>query len=139
MTPQERVASRYSLILAERAKDDRAWATKLTKPINPPKGIARDIVRENGKTDTSREDATDLSRRDIRPEDVFNTTPNNVSVLNLAQTGRDLTKALDKQVPKDKGHDAVSNLSQYLIETGGGGGAKPAGTKKLRGVTLCQM
>jgi hypothetical protein len=41
-----------------------------------------------------------------------------MGVLNLAETGKDLSRALDRQVPKDKGYDEVSNLSQYLLLPG---------------------
>jgi hypothetical protein len=65
------------------------------------------------------------SRKDIRPEDAFAGTPNQMGVLNLAETGKDLSKVLRTQIQKDKGYDVVRNLSQYLIETEGGGGAEP--------------
>lgn len=67
------------------------------------------------------------NRKDIRPKDVFNLTPNNAGVLNLAQTGKDLQNALQKKVPRDKGYDTVYNLSQFLIRTEGGGSSNPAG------------
>jgi hypothetical protein len=50
-----------------------------------------------------------------------------MGVRNFAETGKDLQKALDRQIPKDKGYDTVRNLSQYLIRTQGGGGTKPEG------------
>lgn len=118
-----RVASRF----ANQAPGARQEAKRLTHPINKPKGIAKDIADEHGRSVNHRQDTLKPERRDIRPEDVFAGTPNQMGVRNLAETGNDLQKALDKQVPKDKGHDAVSNLSQYLIRTEGGGGAKPAG------------
>lgn len=67
--------------------------------------------------------------RDILPKDVFNLTPNNGGVLNLAQTGKDLQNAIQKKVPRDKGYDTVYNLSQYLIRTEGGGRSDPAGSQ----------
>lgn len=105
----------------------RQEAKKNTHPINKPKGIAKDIVNENARGVENRTDTVAPNRRDIRPEDVFAGTPSQMSVRNFAENGTDLSKALDKQIPKDKGHDAVSNLSQYLIRTEGGGGAKPVG------------
>jgi hypothetical protein len=121
-----RVATRY----ANRAPGSRQDAKRLTHPINRPKGIDREIVREHGKSDdTYSEDTVSPERHDIRPEDVFAGTPAQMGVRNFAETGKDLQKAIDTQVPKDKGHDAVSNLSQYLIRTEGGGGAEPAGSE----------
>ena len=85
-------------------------------------------VREQGRSiEDHFEETTKPERKDIRPEDVFAGTPAQMGVRNLAETGNDLQKALDKQIPRDKGYDAVSNLSQYLIRTEGGGSAKPAG------------
>jgi hypothetical protein len=106
----------------------RSDAKSLTHPINKPKGIAPKIIREHAETDDSHMDETvKPARKDVRPEDVFPGTPKQMGVLNLAETGKGLERAIDKQIVKDKGHDAVSNLSQYLIKTEGGGGAKPAG------------
>jgi len=105
----------------------RQDAKKLTHPINKPKGIDKDIVSEHARGVNHREDTVKPDRCDIRPEDVFAGTPSQMGVRNLAETGKDLQKVLDRQVPKDKGYDAVSNLSQYLISTNGGGGAKSAG------------
>jgi hypothetical protein len=119
-----RVAARF---LANQAPGARQEATKLTHPINKPKGIDKDIVKEHGRSVDHRTDVVPSTKHDIRPEDVFAGTPAQMGVRNLAETGHGLEKALDKQVPKDKGYDSVSNLSQYLIRTEGGGGAKPAG------------
>ena len=120
------LADRY--LRSAAAKNDRARARELTTPINGPRGIAKDIQHNNGVADDSHEDASTPARRDILPSDVFNPTPNATGVLNLAQTGKDLSKAL-KQVEHDQGYDAVSNLSQYLIRTDGGGSGSPAGKK----------
>lgn len=136
-----RVASRFRMrlavtlrFLADQPKGERKRVQDLTKPINRPKGIKPDIVRENARgVSEHKEDSTKPDRRDIRPEDVFHGTPNQMSVRNLAETGKDLEKPLDKQIPKDKGYDAVRNLSQYLIRTDGGGGAEPAGKKLSHG------
>ena len=61
--------------------------------------------------------------------DVFNPSPKDVGVLNLVETGKDLSKALDEQVPKDKGHGLIDNLSEYLLRTQGGGEGGPEGKK----------
>lgn len=105
----------------------RQEAKRNTHPVNKPKGIDKDIVSEHARGVEQRDDTVSPHRRDIRPEDVFAGTPNQMSVRNFAETGRDLQKALDSQIPKDKGHATVHNLSQYLIRTEGGGGTKPVG------------
>jgi hypothetical protein len=56
---------------------------------------------------------------------VFHPKPDQVGVLNLVETGKDLSKAIRTLIPKDKGYNVVNDLSQYLIETQGGGGAAP--------------
>lgn len=121
-----RVAARFQR--ANQPPGARQEAKKLTHPINKPKGIAPDIVSEHGRSvETKVDHQVKPEKRDIRPEDVFAGTPAQMGVRNLAETGRDLQKALDKQIPKDKGYEAVSNLSQYLISTEGGGSGKPVG------------
>lgn len=107
----------------------RQEAVTNTHPVNKPKGIERSIVQEHGRSVEHRfeDEAPGYTPRDIRPEDVFAGTPDQMGVRNFAETGRDLQHALDKQIPKDKGHDAVSNLSQYLIRTEGGGSGSPVG------------
>lgn len=121
-----RVAARFQQ--ANQPPGARQEAKKRTHPINKPKGIDPDIVAEHGRSiENGFEHMIPPERRDIRPEDVFAGTPAQMGVRNLAETGRDLQKAIDKQVPKDKGYDAVSNLSQYLIKTDGGGSADPVG------------
>ena len=127
MTTPFRVVARF--LEAAQPPKARQEAVKHTHPINKPKGIDKTVVKEQGKDISNIEESVSPHRRDIRPEDVFPGLPNNVAVLSLAQTGKDLQKALDKQVPKDKGYDTVSNLSQYLIRTEGGGGTKPVGKK----------
>ncbi len=120
------LADRYLRLAA--ARGDRERARELTTPINAPRGIAKDIQNNNGVADDSHEDASTPGRKDILPSDVFNPSPNATGVLNLAQTGKDLSQAI-KQTEHDKGHDSVSNLSQYLIRTDGGGSGSPAGKK----------
>jgi len=118
-----RVARRF---MADQPPGQRKKDKDLVKPVNPPRGIDRAIVREHGKPMGDGHDETvDPDRRDLRPEDLFAAKPNQTGVLNLAETGKDLSKAIRKQIPRDKGYDAVRNLSQYLIETKGGGGADP--------------
>lgn len=124
-----RIAARFQRE-ADGAPQGRQEAKKHTHPINKPKGIDTGIVAEHGRSvETRFEESPGYGRRDIRPEDVFAGTPNQMGVRNFAETGRDLQRALDKQIPKDKGYETVSNLSQYLIETEGGGGTKPVGQK----------
>jgi hypothetical protein len=123
-----RVAARFQRCLAGQAPGARQEAKKLTHPVNKPRGINRDIVDEHGKSvETLFEETCPPDRRDIRPEDVFAGTPAQMGVRNVVETGHGLEKAIDKQIPKDKGYDSVSNLSQYLIRTEGGGGAKAVG------------
>jgi len=116
-----KVAIRFAETLRKEVKD-------LTHPINKPKGIDKGIVREHGKTEMVTEEAIKPQRTDIRPEDVFPGTPRQVAVRSLYETGEDQQKAIQKQIPRDKGYDTVRNLSQYLISTEGGGGTKPVGT-----------
>ena len=100
------------------AENRRRQNKKVTHPINKPKGIDTELVSDNGKAaDPVHDDLSAPGRKDIRPEDVFPGTPNQVGVNSLYQTGKDLDKALETKIPKDKGYDAVKQLSQYLIET----------------------
>jgi len=122
-----RVVARF--LQADQPPGARNQAVRHTHPINKPKGIDPDIVREHARDVAKREDTVKPAPRDIRPEDVFAGTPDQMSVRNLVETGRDAQRALDKQIPKDKGYDTVRNLSQYLIRTDGGGGTPPAGKK----------
>lgn len=122
-----RVAASFQR-LADQAPGQRAKDKKLVNPINPPKGIDKAIAKNNGlPMEPGHDDTVDPNKRDIRPQDVFTPTPNQINVLNFAQTGKDQSGKVEKQIKKDKGYDAVRNLSQYLIETQGGGGAKPHG------------
>ncbi len=105
----------------------RSEAKRNTHPINKPKGIEKSIVKEHARGVDQRSDEVAPHKRDIRPEDVFSGTPDQMGVRNFAETGKDLSKAIHNQIPKDKGYDTVSNLSQYLIRTEGGGGTKPVG------------
>jgi hypothetical protein len=119
-----RVAALFFRREANQPPGARQEARKNTHPINKPKGIDKDIVSEHARSINHREDTVKYDTRDIRPEDVFAGTPNQMGVRNFAETGKDLQKAIDKQIPKDKGYGSVSNLSQYLIRTDGGGGAR---------------
>jgi len=119
-----RVAARF--LHADQPPGMRKEVKTLVAPVNKPKGIDRAIVKEHGQLmDDGNEDTISPDRRDLRPQDVFIPKPDQVSVRNLAETGKDLERAIRKQIPKDRGYDVVRNLSQYLIETDGGGGAKP--------------
>jgi hypothetical protein len=115
MSPASRVAAAYVRALSVKTVRENAL------PINKSKGIDKAVVRNNVVTDSDREDSVKPLRGDIQPKDVFPATPNNTAVLSLAQSGRDLARALEKQVPRDKGYDVVRNLSQYLIRTEGNG------------------
>lgn len=126
----KRVVAAYRSVLADQAPGARQKAWKNTTPINKPRGIDRNIVKDFGASKEEGEDVAKADRRDIRPEDVFTPTPDQTGVLSLAQTGKDLSKAIDKQVPKDKGYDVVRNLSQYLIRTEGNGAAGTEEGKK---------
>lgn len=120
-----RVAARW--IQGDQPPGQRQHAKELTQPINRPKGIDRQVVRDFGKTKEKGDETVKPERKDIRPKDVFTPTPRDVGVKNLVDTGKDLSKAIDTQVPKDKGYDVVRNLSQYLIRTEGGSGGGPEG------------
>lgn len=122
-----KVAARYQR--ANQPPGQRSHEKSLVKPINPPKGIDRSVAKDNGKaSDELNDEQIEPHRRDIRPEDVFVPRPRNMSVRNLAETGKDMERAIQKQIPKDKGYDTVKNLSQYLVRTDGGGGTPPVGT-----------
>lgn len=121
-----RVVARF--LQADQPSGARQEAKHLTHPVNKPRGIAPGIVREQGRgVADPHDEVVKPDRRDIRPEDVFAGTPNQMGVRNFAETGKDLSKAIDRQVPRDKGYDTVYNLSQYLIRTEGGGGTPPVG------------
>lgn len=123
-----RVVARF--LQADQPPGARGQAVRRTHPANKPKGIDPTIVRENARGVNHRQDTVKPAPGDIRPEDVFAGTPNQMGVRSLVETGKDLQKAINKQVPKDKGYDTVFNLSQYLIRTEGGG-ETPAAGKKL--------
>lgn len=130
-----RVAARF-----QRQADQDPGARKDVKehlqPVNKPKGIDRGVIKDFGKTD-KREDSGNPDRKDLTPKDLFQPVPRHINVLDYATKGwpgnsgtyKDMDKTLRTQVPKDKGHDTVNNLSQYLIETGGGGGTPPVKKK----------
>jgi hypothetical protein len=120
-----RVVRRF---LADQPSGARREVRKNTKPINPPKGIDRSLVRDNAKSESPGPQETPTpNRRDVQPKDVFHSTPRHINVRNLAETGKDQAKAIEKQIPKDKGYDVVRNLSQYLIRTDGGSEGGPEG------------
>lgn len=125
VTLRWRVAQRFCQ--ADQAPGQRQRARALTQPINKAKGIQKDIIKENAQSRTDGEVVISPNRRDIQPKDVFAPSPKNMGVLDFAQSGDDLSKALTRQVPKDKGYETVNNLSQYLISTEGGGEGGPEG------------
>ena len=121
-----RVAARY--VRADQLPGMRRRVEDMILPINKPRGILRHIINDHGqRVDQGIDELVPPNRKDIRPEDAFAGTPNQMEVLNLAETGKDMSKVLRTQIQKDKGYDVVRNLSQYLIRTEGGGGAKPVG------------
>lgn len=126
-----RVAARFQR-RADQLPGARGETKRNVTPINKPKGIAPEIVKEHVVTETV---DGKPQRKDIQPKDVFSPKPTNMGVLDYARSGwpgtdkdyEDMNDALRNKVPKDKGHDTVNNLSQYLVRTQGGGGTKPAG------------
>lgn len=128
-----RVAARFCR-RADQLPGARGDAKKNVTPINKPKGIAPQTVKEHVVTETV---DGKPERTDIQPKDVFSPKPRNMNVLDYAQSGwpgtdgdySDMDSALRDKVPKDKGYDTVKNLSQYLVRTDGGGDTKPAGKK----------
>jgi hypothetical protein len=124
-----KVATRFQR-LADQPPGQRQRAKELTQPINKPRGIDRGIVKDFAETKKGDgEDIMSAYKRDIQPKDVFSPTPDHTCVQNLVETGRGLEKAINKQIPKDKGYDDVRNLSQYLIWSEGGAEGKPVGKK----------
>lgn len=119
-----RVAGRH---VADQAPGQREHVRDLAQPINKPRGITKEITKDYAESKTEGEDTATPHRRDIQPEDVFSPTPKNTGVLNLVKTDKDLSKPLEKQVPKDKGYETVRQLSQYLIRTEGGAEGGPEG------------
>lgn len=125
-----RVAARF-----QRIADARKDVVDLVKPINKPKGISQKTLKDQAVTDDARSEGTVPAKHDLRPKDLFSPKPRNMNVLDFARKGwpgestdyTDMEKAIRKQIPKDKGYDTVKNLSQYLVETKGGGGTKPVG------------
>lgn len=128
MTLALRIAARFQMLAAQPA-GQRERARALAQPINKPRGIDKSIVKDNAEVVRDGDEIVKPHRRDIQPKDVFTATPKNTGVLNLVQTGKDLSRAID-QVPKDKGYQTVNNLSQYLIWTHGGSGGGPQGKKQ---------
>lgn len=120
---KRRVVARY--LLANQPAGARKDTRELTHPINKPKGISKEVVSGHGEVNLDHEDSIKPNKNDLTPQDVFSTSPNQMNVLSLAETGKDQSKAIRNQIPKDKGYATVKNLSQYLIETEGGGGTKP--------------
>ena len=123
-----KVAARFQRI-ADQASGARKDTRETMTVVNTLKGISPESKKDYVRTENL-EDSVKPDRKDVRPEDVFRPTPNNVSVHNYVREGwpgesgdyQGMDKALRTQVPKDKGYDTVKNLSQYLLETEGGGG-----------------
>ncbi len=124
-----RVAARF--LRADQPSGQRKKDKALVKPVNKLKGIGKSTTKEHGKAmPDGHDDTVSPNRKDLRPEDLFIPKPDQVGVRNLAETGKDLSKAIKTQIPKDRGYATVRNLSQYLIETAGGGGTPPVNVKK---------
>jgi hypothetical protein len=127
-----RVVARFE---KQAAASKRKDTKDLVKPINNPKGILKTTIKDSVTTEDGRSETTEPARKDLRPQDIFQPKPCNINVRNLVNQGwpgvsddySDMEKAIRKQIPKDKGYGTVKNLSQYLVETGGGGGTKPVG------------
>lgn len=119
-----RVARRH---VADQAPGQRKHVRDLAQPINKPRGITKQITKDYAESKSDGEETATPHHRDIQPEDVFSPTPKDTGVLNLVETGDDLSKPLDTQVPKDKGYETVRQLSQYLIRTEGGAEGGPEG------------
>jgi len=128
-----RVAARYQR--ANQAPGAKRETKELVTPINKPKGISRDVIKDQAVTEHDREDDVKPDKRDLTPKEVFSPKPRNMAMLNYVREGwpgtadeyQDMDKAIRTQIRKDKGYDTVKNLSQYLVETGGGGDTKPVG------------
>lgn len=123
-----RVAARFQR-QADQPPGQRKRVRDNTDIINKPRGIGREITQDYAKSKEVGENIVKPDPRDVQPKDLFNPVPSNIGVLNLVETGRDLSRALDKQVPKDRGYETVNNLSQYLIRTEGGGEGGPEGKR----------
>ena len=129
-----RVVARFQREAAG-APGGRKDTRELMKSVNRLKGITKSTVKDSVVTDKNRSESTKPHRNDLRPQDVFQLSPDNMGVRSLVDEGwpgvsddyQGMEKAIRKQIPKDKGYDTVKNLSQFLIETGGGGGTKPVG------------
>lgn len=132
-----RVAARFTR-QADQPAGARQDAAKAVRPINPPKGISHETVKEYVRTeDDYNGETVDPTRTDIQPKDVFQPKPRHMNVLDYVKKGwpgtaadyKDMSHALRHEIPKDKGHATVKNLSQYLVRTEGGGGTPAVGTK----------
>lgn len=122
-----RVVARY-LLQADQQPGQRKHVRDMVRPINKPKGVGRKTIEDEGKSKSKGDGITKPDKDDVTPRDVFYPPlPKNVGVREFAETGKDLSDAVDRQIQKDKGHETVDNLSQYLIRTEGGGEGGPEG------------
>jgi hypothetical protein len=133
-----RVAARFQK-RAGQPPSAKGEAFRLTSPINPARGIAPSTVKEHVRTEGETfDEQVDPHHQDILPEDVFTGKPRNMNVLDYVRKGwpgnsatyQDMEHATRVQIREDKGYDAVSNLSQYLVRTEGGGGAFAVGEEE---------
>jgi len=74
---------------------------------NKLKGINKQVAEDPAVTEGEEKPTTD-----ILPYEVFTPKPKNVAVLNFAETGKSMEKAIATQIPKDKGYNVVNGLSQ---------------------------
>ena len=115
-----KVVDRFLRKQADRLPGQRELVRKRTRPVNDPKGISSDIIREEGKSRDVGESVSRPDPKDVQPSDVFSPPlPRDVSIRNLMETGQDLTEGVERQIEKGKGYQSLNNLSQYLIETEG--------------------
>ena len=101
--------------------------------------MGKETLKEYVTTeDDYNEETVAPAKTDIRPQDVFQPKPRNMNVLDYVNKGwpgeagdyKDMSVALNKDIPKDKGHATVNNLSQYLVHTDGGGDTPAVGPKR---------
>jgi hypothetical protein len=132
-----RVAARFQK-QADQPPGARQDAAKALKPINRPKGISHETIKNYVRTeDDYNRETIDPKRTDIQPKDVFQPKPRNLNVLDYIKKGwpgtsadyTDMQHAIKHEIPHDKGHATVRNLSQYLVRTEGGGDTPALGTK----------
>lgn len=131
-----KVAARFQR-QADQPEGAREDAARAFRPINGPKGISHETVETYVRTeDDYNRETIDPKTTDIQPKDVFQPKPRNMNVLDYVNKGwpgtsadySDMQHAIKDEIPHDKGHATVRNLSQYLVRTQGGGDTPAVGT-----------